>query len=100
MDKNKGINSLSLSVADMVGLRRFVEDPKKYDKRPFKEGSTTTYGSNYYCSSTIFNAADGIKTACPVKLLKAPSFERAIEASSNEDVGKYIKEAYKEEEVL
>jgi len=89
MDKAKDVERVSIRLSEIVGLRRFVRNPKKYDQRPLKTASCG-YGSDYYCNSTIARAAEGIKHSCTAKFFKAPSFLKALKASSDKKVTEYI----------
>jgi len=89
MDRAKDVEKVSIKLSEIVGLRRFVRNPKKYDERPL-ETAPCGYGSDYCCNSTIAEAAKGIKHSCTAEFFKAPSFLKALKASSNKEVTEYI----------
>lgn len=73
----------NLPIYLMIGLRRFLRDPTKYDKR------ATHDCSDYRCNKTIGDISK-IKQRCKAKTLFDPNLVKAIEADSDKEAKKYL----------
>lgn len=86
------IEKVPLQVSSMIGLRRFIRNPKKYDERTVHLKDTHKYSSNYNCQGAIYKACGrGVGFRLNAGHFKNDFLRKAIRTTSDEKAVEYLK---------
>lgn len=86
------ITNLDIPLSVVIGLKRYLKDPTKYDKRKFGSGSSP-FNTNLTIRGATRLGKGAASYYCKVNQLLDTTVEKAIQAESDETAKEHMKEA-------
>lgn len=88
--ENVDLDTTTIPLHIIIGLRRFIADPGRYDKRTIYDAKSGSYGYNEFECAKRIEAISPIRYDCSIQDLFDSYIEKAITAKSDEEVKKML----------
>jgi len=83
------LKDIAIRLSDVIGLSRFLKDPKKYDSRGPRSHKGGGGFNQFRCASTI-EGISSIKHDCEAQDLFDPNILKAVSATTDSDSQEYL----------
>jgi len=87
--ESEKVESATIRLSSIIGLSRFVKDPKKYDKRGPRSHKGSGSFNQFQCAATI-ESISSVRYDCKVQDLFDPDIIEAISATTDRNSQKYL----------